>query len=431
MKRCPKCSRTYPDENQKFCTFDGGLLLSEQPTPPFDPNLTVRTTSKELVFPQGATEASEAPTSTQLPDMSATIASLPATMVDVGAPTSTDLHLPPGATPLPEPPPAAPKRVDTGPVTAPRVMPSGSIAQPVGAEAAVAGKPPAAKKRSVLPWVLGILALLVVLGLGGATAGYFFFLKPWMAKNMRPITTRPETPSDENTNSNSNSSNSNSATNTNTSDSNTNANANTNAEAKPTPAPFNPPPGAVKFANSKANLDGKLAEHYVDFSFYYPKAWNKDPKAGVAGASNFARVEHLSDKSSDYPEETVAVGWYSSNGTFESDEPIFAERVKAFSDQISKSLPNFEQVSSGETRVNSLSAYEFRFQGVFKNAGKPDMPYWGRVIFLPPGDADQKSGVTLIMLVTSLSSDVRGTDDVGVKGDLPLILDSFRMGPSS
>src|ERR1700730_18210040 len=39
MKRCQKCSRTFPDENQKFCTFDGGLLMADQPT--FDPNRTI------------------------------------------------------------------------------------------------------------------------------------------------------------------------------------------------------------------------------------------------------------------------------------------------------------------------------------------------------------------------------------------------------
>ena len=45
MKRCPKCNRTFPEEAQKFCTVDGGLLITD---PTFDPNLTVRATSAEL-----------------------------------------------------------------------------------------------------------------------------------------------------------------------------------------------------------------------------------------------------------------------------------------------------------------------------------------------------------------------------------------------
>ena len=45
MKSCPKCNRTFPDEGQKFCTFDGGLLIAPQT---FDPNATMRATSIDL-----------------------------------------------------------------------------------------------------------------------------------------------------------------------------------------------------------------------------------------------------------------------------------------------------------------------------------------------------------------------------------------------
>src|SRR5438552_4152400 len=99
MKRCPKCSRTFPDENQKFCTFDGGLLMAERPAPPaFDPNLTVRSTSKDLAPPA---DASEAPTSVRLPDLNATIASVGmSTFTETastprGEPNSDDLAAPP------------------------------------------------------------------------------------------------------------------------------------------------------------------------------------------------------------------------------------------------------------------------------------------------------------------------------------------------
>src|SRR6185295_2160589 len=61
----------------------------------------------------------------------------------------------------------------------------------------------------------------------------------------------------------------------------------------PSPSPedtFVPPSGTVQFVNSNDKLDGKLAEHYLDFSFYYPQKWTRDPKSGVAGASNFIKV---------------------------------------------------------------------------------------------------------------------------------------------
>ncbi|HET6890998.1 MAG TPA: hypothetical protein VFH31_07840, partial [Pyrinomonadaceae bacterium] len=68
MKRCPKCNRTFPEETQKFCTVDGGLLITD---PTFDPNLTVRATSAELRAQQPQPDRA---TSRELPDMSETLA---------------------------------------------------------------------------------------------------------------------------------------------------------------------------------------------------------------------------------------------------------------------------------------------------------------------------------------------------------------------
>ena len=93
----------------------------------------------------------------------------------------------------------------------------------------------------------------------------------------------------------------------------------------------------------------------------------------------------------------------------------------ALSDQLAKSLPNYQELSQGNTSVNTLNGYEFRFKGVFKDTPKGDLPYWGRVVFLPPGNATEKNGVTIIMLATSLAAEVTGPDDLGVKGELPLI----------
>src|SRR6267378_119278 len=95
MKRCPKCSRTFPDENQKFCTIDGGLLRAEEP--PFDPNLTVRATSKELTPPP---TPSEAPAHVQLPAMGETVTEFGSSTFretstgPVGRPTGADLVSP-------------------------------------------------------------------------------------------------------------------------------------------------------------------------------------------------------------------------------------------------------------------------------------------------------------------------------------------------
>src|SRR5512145_3158104 len=110
MKSCPKCNRTFPDEGQKFCTFDGGLLIAPQT---FDPNATIRATSIDL------NAASERPTSRDLPDPNATIienypatVALPRNTGPTTGPTSTpstaDISRPPAPPPATPPPPVPP-----------------------------------------------------------------------------------------------------------------------------------------------------------------------------------------------------------------------------------------------------------------------------------------------------------------------------------
>ncbi len=71
MKTCPKCNRTFPDEGQKFCTFDGGLLIAPQT---FDPNATIRATSIDLNAAASERPTSrDLPASHELPDPNATI----------------------------------------------------------------------------------------------------------------------------------------------------------------------------------------------------------------------------------------------------------------------------------------------------------------------------------------------------------------------
>jgi len=395
MKRCPKCSRTFPDEKQKFCTVDGGLLMPDPPAAAFDPNLTIRETSKELPQLAGITDASEAPTSMQLPNMDAQAASfgtgslreMPTTRT--GGATSSDLTAPP------MPPP-------TGNVSSPLQQTSQPLAQPAA--------PP--KKRSALPWILAGLVVLLLLGGGGATALFFLVIKPRLeARNERPVITNTPKPNE--------------SPNTNTNPANT-PNANANNETKKEPEAFVPPANAVKFENSKENLDGKLAEHYLDFSFYYPDSWKKDPKAGVPGATSFVKVERRLPP--DLTQENVAISWYDSKGTFELDKDDFSKLVQSLSSNYSTRFPDYQKLSEGPTKVNSLDAYEFRFEGLSKGTAQGDIKLWGRVIFLPSGVDGNKSGVTLLIFTTSLAPELQGPDDVGVKGELPLILDSFRFG---
>ena len=403
MKSCPKCNRTFPDEGQKFCTFDGGLLIAPQT---FDPNATMRATSIDL------NASSERPTSRDLPDTNATIMdNYPATVAlprNTGPTTSQTSSAqntsdfsrpapPPPVTPVTPPPPPSPsveqpQQRTTGEVVAPPVAPSAPL------------PPAAAQKKSKLPWIIAGVLLFLLLG-GGVLAGVFFLaVKPRLDE--MSAQRNPNRPLE-------------------------NTNLSTPAPAasveQPTPAPeetYVPPPGTVKFENSNENLDGRLAEHYFDFSFYYPQNWKRDPKSGVAGAANFVSVDRSLPP--DFTQESFAVGWYRSTGTFVGDLESYPERVEEYSNNLSKRIPEYRKVSEGPTKVNSMQGYEFRWEGLSKGTDRGDLKLWGRVVFLPTGNEGDTAGATLTMLTTSLAGELSSVQDVGAEGEMPVILDSFR-----
>jgi hypothetical protein len=330
-------------------------------------------------------------------NLAATVVNAPVPTGDVNRPTSPNVSekLPerPSSTPLPPPQQAPP------PPSASRV--------PAPAPARVATPTAAPPKKSKLPLILGILLLLLVLGIGAVAVLFIFVVKPRLdeAQGDRPAPTRTET--NRNTNSNENS------------------NTNTTTEPSTTSNEV-APPNSTQFVNSSSNLDGKLAEHYLDFSFYYPEGWQTDPKAGVPGASNFVKVERRLPP--DFTQENFAVGWYTSKGTFEADKDTFPQLVEILGSSLSRGFPGYQKVSEGPTKVNSLDAYEFRFVSVSKGTEKGDIDLWGRVIFVPTGVAGDQNGATMILLATSLAPELSGVNDVGEKGEMPVILESFRFG---
>jgi len=270
--------------------------------------------------------------------------------------------------------------------------------------------PPPVAKKSRLPLVLGILAVLLVLGAGGLGALYFFVVQPMLAARKgivvepeRPPTKEPTpnvqpTPDDV---------------------------GKKNVNVVPEPPAYSPPADAVQFVNSKDRLDGQLAEHYVDFSFYYPNRWEKDPTAGVPGARNFAQVERRLPPN--FTQENFAVAWNSSAAPVADNLGIFRTMTEKLSAQFATKFPGYRKISEGETKAGVYDAYEFRFEGMSKNTVKGDLKLWGRVVFLPPQDGG-KDGVTLLMLATSLAPELKSVDDVGAKGELPMMLQSFRFG---
>jgi hypothetical protein len=399
MKSCPKCNRTFTDDGQKFCTFDGGLLVTQQT---FDPEETISATAADMAG--HLTPASEAPTSRELPDKVPAFSETP-TSRDLPDPYATIAATPyPPSTTFPRN--TGPTKT-TGPVTA---------EFPPKAPTLVQKAPPSvspARKKSKLPWIIAGALLVLFLGVGALAGIFFVVIKPRLDGTQdRPTVAENPPPIVE--------------TNKNTETTKPVEVANTNTSATPETEAFVPPPNSVQFTNSQANLDGKLAEHYFDFSFFYPNSWIVDRNAAKAGSSNFVRVERRLPP--DFTQENFSVGWYTSQGTFAGDLPTYPQLVERLGGSISKSLPEYRKVSEGPTKINSMDGYEFRFESLSRGTSKGDIRLWGRVIFLPPGVEGEKTGATLSMLTTSLAPELSGVDDVGAKGELPVILESFRFG---
>jgi hypothetical protein len=261
-----------------------------------------------------------------------------------------------------------------------------------------------------MPLVIGGVVVLLLLVAGAAVVGYLMLSRK----------SEPKMAGEPNLNSNV-------STNTGSNTNNT-ANVNTAGDVNANTRAFEAPPNSTKFVNSRANLDGKLAEHYADFSFYYPRLWTLDVKSGVPGASNFVKVDRIIP--TDFRQESFAVGWYDSRGTMESDRAIFPGLVNRFSSNLSGSFPNYEKVSEGDTKINAYNGYEFRFKSVAEETERGDVTVWGRVLFLPPEVEGSKNGLVLLMFTTSVAADLGGVEEVGKKGELAMIIDTFRIGTS-
>ena len=176
---------------------------------------------------------------------------------------------------------------------------------------------------------------------------------------------------------------------------------------------------ATTFTNSKSGLNATLGENYVDFSFDYPSKWKRDAAAGRGNSANFVKVENLTAGGTTI--EDFAVGYC--NGAL-SEMPQYATHL---SDRFESSgnFQEYKKVSEGATKVGGLEAYEFRFTGRLTN-GANGVDVWGRAVLLPK--ADGRKGAILVMLGTSAGPILHGVDDVGEKGELPMILNSFKFG---
>ncbi len=127
----------------------------------------------------------------------------------------------------------------------------------------------------------------------------------------------------------------------------------------------------------------------------------------------------------------MLISYYSSKGTFGEDGEKFTLMVKETNETLKKLLPGYQMVSQGEIKLNgSWQAYEVKFQGGGTSPTGEKLVVWGRRLFIPAARPGVRNGFEITMLATSLADEVHSVDDVGVKGELAPILETFEPSQS-
>ena len=198
-------------------------------------------------------------------------------------------------------------------------------------------------------------------------------------------------------------------------------------EIAPLPRQIAQPPNSVFFQNSKQKAKGDLLKNFLSFTLYYPKDWKTNEVAASEKAGTRGKFLDISrDHESGTPIEKMLVSYYESKGTFKSDEENFSKLVKETNETLKKIVPNYQMISEGEIKINgNWKAYEIKFQGGGETANGEKLDLWGRRLFIPVTRPGMRSGYEITMFATSLSNEVKNVDDVGVKGELAAILETF------
>lgn len=153
MKRCPTCNKTYSDDSMSFCLEDGAPLLTVGGDAPaagsgsFDPNLTIPFTPPRDTSEQGGAGAQGSQWGAQTGGPASGQFGQPGGYGQQGGQQSSNPYGGPASGQFPPPPQSNPYA--PAPSWSPQPPPSYASAP---------------KKSSALPWVLGGIGLLVVLG---------------------------------------------------------------------------------------------------------------------------------------------------------------------------------------------------------------------------------------------------------------------------
>ena len=171
------------------------------------------------------------------------------------------------------------------------------------------------------------------------------------------------------------------------------------------------------YVNKKDSLPRALQEKFIAFRFIHPKTFKVQPQSNV----NFVKVEKYAEGGGNNTSENFAVGYASFNPPGTQNTALYDQLLDSLGKQIAGGFHNYTEVKRIDLTVDGVSSRAALFQADFNDEAKT-MIYGKTIVVHPPG---KEKGVTILILGTSLSRDIKKPDDLGVKGDTAEILSSF------
>jgi hypothetical protein len=179
-----------------------------------------------------------------------------------------------------------------------------------------------------------------------------------------------------------------------------------------------PKEGWITYTNVKGNLPAKLQTNFVAFSFEYPKTFQLQPASQI----NFVKVEKAGGNNNDSTAENFAVGsaWFEPPNV--QNDALYDKLLDQLGQQLSGTFHNYTETTRVPVTVDGVQSRAVLFRADFKEL--PSIKIFGKVIVVhPPG---KRNGVSILILGTSYSHDIKSPDDAGSAGDTGEILRSFK-----
>jgi hypothetical protein len=181
-----------------------------------------------------------------------------------------------------------------------------------------------------------------------------------------------------------------------------------------------PKPDLAHYANTREGRTGNLLESYVDFSFDYPKTWTL--KTADPDNINFVTAERSVDGKT---YENLNVGYFTPAATEAENQQLYTQVLGQIEGQFSQQFRDFRKVTEGPTRIGEYDAHHALYDG-WVEVGGQRVGVFVRAAFIPQPGGNR--GVSMMMIGTTLNPALTEAADLGTKGELPLVLQSFKFG---